>query len=290
MARIEIAAHAGVCFGVQRALDLAARAASDPQTAKPVRTLGPLIHNPRVVEGLAEQGVDAVPTPQDQQSGTLILRAHGVAPAVLETARAQRLNVIDATCPYVKKVHRAAEKLVREGYQLLVLGEQGHPEVEGIVGYAAGQATVIGSASELADLALQPRVGLVVQTTQTEEALRAVVGELVSRVAELRVVNTICSATHERQESAGELAARADVMVVVGGRNSGNTRRLAEICTAAGTPTHHIEDAAELEGPWFEGVQLIGLTAGASTPQDQIDRVVERLHALTDTPAGGVLF
>ena len=277
---IEVAAHAGVCYGVERALDLANRA-GDEAAGAPVHTLGPLIHNPLVVRELEERGVHLADTLDDAVEGTLVIRAHGVVPQVIEDARKRGLTVLDATCPYVKKVHHAAEKLAAEGYQLIVVGEPGHPEVEGIMGHAGSGACVVSTPADLEGLELKHKVGIVVQTTQTAAALAAVVDALLPRVGELCVVNTICEATQERQDSAAELAARADVMVVVGGRNSGNTRRLAQICAERCERTHHIEDASEIEDGWFAGASLIGVTAGASTPAAHIDRAVAAIRTVT---------
>lgn len=276
---IEVAAHAGVCYGVERALSMAADAAASAPA--PVRTLGPLIHNPLVVRELAETGVGLADTLDDANAGSVIIRAHGVVPSVIEAARERGLAVIDATCPYVKRVHHAAERLVAEGYQLIVVGESGHPEVEGIMGHADGRARVVSDTSDLEGIELERRVGVVVQTTQTQDNLSRIVSELTRRVDEVHVVNTICSATQERQQAAAELADRADVMVIVGGKNSGNTRRLAQICAERCERTRHIEDASELEAAWFEDARLIGVTAGASTPSAHIDRACTRIQELT---------
>lgn len=277
---IEVAQHAGVCYGVERALALAAEAAREAHG--PVRTLGPLIHNPLVVAELEQAGVTVADCIEEVDTGTVIIRAHGVVPQVVDQAEHRGLTVLDATCPYVKKAHMAAEKLVREGYQLIVVGESGHPEVEGIMGHADERARVVSSPADLVSIELSRKVGVVVQTTQTVEALSSIVSALLSRVSELRVINTICAATQERQDSAAELAARVDVMVVVGGKNSGNTRRLAQICQASCAHTFHIEDASELEGSWFDGAERIGVTAGASTPAAHIERAVEKIHSLTE--------
>ncbi|MCF6412808.1 4-hydroxy-3-methylbut-2-enyl diphosphate reductase [Collinsella tanakaei] len=279
MARIEIAAHAGVCYGVERALSMAADAATSAPA--PVHTLGPLIHNPLVVKELEAQGVGLAETLDDAASGSIIIRAHGVVPAVIEQARARDLTVLDATCPYVKRVHAAAEKLVREGYQLIVVGESGHPEVEGIMGHADGAARVVSCADDLAGLEISSRVGVVVQTTQTQATLAGVVSALLTRASEVRVINTICSATQERQQAASELASRADVMIVVGGKNSGNTRRLAQICAERCERTHHVEDACEIDPAWLTGAGLIGITAGASTPSSHIERAVKAIMETT---------
>lgn len=281
MAQIIVADRAGACYGVERALNLTLEQAD--KDAGPVHTLGPLIHNPLVVEDLEARGVRVADTPADAGEGLLIIRAHGTTPEVIADAEARGLTVLDATCPYVKKVHVAAKKLVDAGYDVLVVGEAGHPEVEGILGHA-GHARVVGSVDDVRALveagALKQKVGVVVQTTQTLALLQAVVAELLSRAQEVRVVNTICAATQERQQAAAELAAQVDAMVVIGGKNSGNTRRLFEICSARCARTRHIESADELDAAWFNGAGKIGITAGASTPQAHIDAVVARLRAL----------
>ena len=210
----------------------------------------------------------------------MIIRAHGVVPQVVDTARERGLDVVDATCPYVKKVHVAAERLVREGYRVIVVGEPGHPEVEGILGHAGDNAQVVSCAADADALPLKGKVGLVVQTTQTAQNLAEVVASITPRVQELRVINTICAATSERQQAAASLANRCDCMVVVGGKNSGNTRRLAQICADACESTYHIEEASELQAAWFTDAHHIGITAGASTPQEHIERAVTRIKEL----------
>ncbi len=278
MADVRIAEHAGACFGVERALNMAHELARE--AGGRAHTLGPLIHNPLVVRELADEGIGVVRDAGDVGVGdVLLLRTHGVAPEVARRARETGARVEDATCPFVKKVHRYVERLEAEGYQVLVVGEQGHPEVEGTLGHAK-DAVVVGSGAELAGLRLSRKVGVVVQTTLARSVLREVVSELVGRCEELRVVDTICEATRERQQAAAELAATSDVMVVVGGRNSANTTHLHDICAAACMATHHVESADELEPAWFAGARSVGITAGASTPAAHIEAVRTRVEQL----------
>ena len=279
MAEIRVASEAGACYGVERALQMVESAADERAGA--VHTLGPLIHNPRVVAELAEKGVDAVDSPEQAAGDTLLLRTHGTAPA--EEARACELcaRVLDATCPFVKKVHLAAERLSREGYLVVVVGEAGHPEVEATLPHAPG-AVVVGSAAEAQELDPTRKVGVVVQTTARRALLAEVVDVLLAKAEEVRVINTICEATAGHQAAADELAREADVMIVIGGRISANTTRLAEISAARCPRTHHVEGADELQAEWFSGAGLIGITAGASTPASQIEAVraeIERLVA-----------
>ena len=277
MPEIAVASEAGACYGVERALQMVEAAAAESSVA--VHTLGPLIHNPRVVSELAEKGVTVVDSPEQAAGDALLLRTHGVTPD--EEGRARRLCalVLDATCPFVKKVHLAAERLSADGYQVVVVGEAGHPEVEATLPHAPG-AVVVGSADEARALPHVRKIGVVVQTTARRALLAEVVSELLGIAEEVRVVNTICEATSGHQAAADELAAKADVMVVIGGRNSANTTRLAEISAARCPRTHHIEGADELEAAWFEGAALIGITAGASTPAVQIEAVRERIGEL----------
>jgi 4-hydroxy-3-methylbut-2-en-1-yl diphosphate reductase len=275
--QIRVARHAGVCYGVERALELAEEAAGSGRT---VRTLGPLIHNPQAVAALKERGVEVAVCLDEAEEGTLVIRSHGVDPAIIEAAQAKGLDVVDATCPFVSKAHDAARELKAAGYAVIIVGEADHPEVEGIAAHAGGNAIIVQSPDELPERLSNRRIGIVVQTTQSADRLAAVVQAVLPRIAELRVFNTICSATAKRQLSAEELAREVDVMVIVGGHNSGNTTRLAEICARVNERTHHVETADELDPAWFEGASIVGVTAGASTPDAQMAGVIEAIESL----------
>lgn len=275
-ARIEIASEAGACYGVERALRMVEDAAKT--STVPVHTLGPLIHNPRVVDDLAAKGVTVVASPEESAGDTLLLRTHGVTPEEERRARELCHDVLDATCPFVKKVHLAASRLYREGYQVVVVGEAGHPEVEATLPHAPG-AVVVGDVPKAEELPFCKKIGVVVQTTQSRSNLQHVVSALLDRAEEVRVVNTICDATSGHQGACAELAARADVMIVIGGRISANTKRLAEIAAELCPRTYHIEGADELVPSWLVGAGLIGITAGASTPASQIDAVRRAIEA-----------
>ena len=267
---IRIAREAGACYGVERALELtmdAARLGSGT-----VYTLGPLIHNPRVVRDLEAVGVRVAQTPADAAGHTLILRTHGVTPDEERIARERCARVIDATCPFVKRCHRAAERLAKNGYQVVIVGEKNHPEVEGTLGHVPG-ALVVSKPDEISALEFADRVGVVVQTTQARANLDTVVSALREKVDEVIVENTICEATSGHQSAAAELAREVDVMLVVGGKNSANTTHLAEIASQICPRTYHIEAEDEIMASWFEGASRIGITAGASTPAAQIEAV-----------------
>ena len=276
---IVVARYAGYCYGVERALRITEKALEAAEG--PVASLGPIIHNPSVVGQLEERGVRVVDDAREAAAGTLIVRTHGVPPEVIEGARARHLNLVDATCPFVAVAQRKAASLREAGYAVVILGERDHPEVAGLEGFAGEGAVVVEDAAGLPLTQLRgKRVGVVVQTTQTRANLASVAAALVPVARELLVFNTICDATEKRQSAACELAAEVDVVVVVGGRNSANTARLAQLCRAIESRTHHIESAAELEPAWFAGARRIGVTAGASTPDEEIEATVAALQAL----------
>lgn len=281
--KVQVARHAGVCYGVERALKLADEAAA---AGREVHTLGPLIHNPQAVEALRRRGVAVAGCLEDADDGILVIRSHGVDPAIIDEAADRGLDVVDATCPFVSSAQQAAAELHADGYTVIIVGEADHPEVEGIVAHTGGPAIVVEEAADLPARLPSRRVGIVVQTTQTLDRLNQVVSALLPRVSELKVHNTICSATGKRQRSAEELAASVDVMVVVGGHNSGNTTRLAEICRAVNPRVHHVETAGELEPSWFAGAHTVGVTAGASTPDEQMAGVVAAIEAMGDGISG----
>ena len=273
------AKNAGACYGVQRALDLAQEAA---QTAERAYTLGPLIHNPLVVADLQKQGVFVAETLDEVEGGTVIIRSHGVTPEVRDEVNASGFDVVDATCPHVDRAQRAAAELAAQGCRVIVVGEPGHPEVEGLRAYAkreGAKVDVVASPDEVPQDLRDP-IGIVVQTTQRRENLDAVVEAVRAQGIDPVVKRTICSATRQRQDAAAELAAQVDAMVVIGGRNSSNTTRLAEICAARCDRSFHIESAEEIEPAWFEGCSTVGVSAGASTPEAQIDDVIRALESL----------
>ncbi len=287
MSNIEIATveEAGFCFGVRRALQLAEQATVEfPELC----CLGQLIHNRQVVESLEQRGMRVVDDISEVQSGAAALvRAHGAGPSVYEQARDRDVHLIDATCPFVRRVQEAAAQFVSEGYQVLVLGERDHPEARAIVEHAGGRALIVESADEADSIDLANHVAVVCQTTQRMENLRELVIRILPRIGDLRLVNTICDATSKRQEASLEVARDADLMIVIGGYNSANTNRLAQICRAEGTTTYHIETAEELRKEWLDGVCRVGLTAGASTPTEAMDGVRERIEQLCDEDSGG---
>jgi 4-hydroxy-3-methylbut-2-en-1-yl diphosphate reductase len=273
--KIRISQSAGFCWGVERALERALMAADE--APGPVHSLGPLIHNPGVIADLEERGVRVISRPEEASSGTVILRSHGVPREVKEQLASGDLLVVDATCRFVKSAQEKAAKLHRMGYFVVILGEKEHPEVLALRSYAGEESLVVESPADLPESLPSRRIGVVVQTTQSQERLAELVERLAPRAREMLVYNTICSATEQRQAAAMAMAEEVDAVVVVGGRNSGNTRRLAELCAERQPKTYHVESADELDPAWFRGTHVVGITAGASTPPEQINGVADRL-------------
>lgn len=272
-----LAKQAGFCFGVKRATQMAFEAAGKDQKTY---TLGPIIHSPQVVNKLEEMGVKVLENLNSMENGTIIIRSHGVASGEISEAIHKKLEIVDATCPFVKKAQEHVKSLSESGYGVVVVGDADHPEVQGIVSYGGDKVFVVGSGEEVRRLPKMNKIGVVAQTTQSFENLKNVVSECLLRGGEIRVFNTICDATAVRQEEAKELAGQVNCMLVVGGLNSANTRRLAEVCAELQTRTHHIETASEIDSAWFEGVERVGVTAGASTPKWIIDEVMNKIEEL----------
>lgn len=278
--RIEVGKRAGFCFGVKRAIDLALRTLAE-RPGDGMFSLGEIIHNPQTVERLAGLGLQVVEDVHQVPPGaTLLIRSHGVVPEVLAEAAQRGLEVVDATCPDVRRAQECAARLRADGYQVVIVGDEGHPEVEALVGAAGPEAVVVGSPEGVAELRLGPRVGVVAQTTQPPAKVAACVEALRRRVPTVEAVETTCQATKLRQEEAAAMAKRHRVMVVVGGRKSANTTKLAEIARANGARVYHVERAGELKSEWFSGEESVGVTAGASTPDWVIEEVVDKMAEL----------
>jgi 4-hydroxy-3-methylbut-2-enyl diphosphate reductase len=271
---ILIAKGAGFCFGVKRALDIAFTRAGKKQRG--VYTFGPLIHNPQVIEKLRAEGIEPIEDLHHEGIHALIIRTHGIPVDLMKEASRMGYEIIDATCPFVKKAQHYAKLLSEDGYQVIILGDREHAEVKGLISYAGKDTIVIDGKEELPHL--KSRVGIVVQTTQPVEGLQRLVGKVIAESKEMKVHNTICNSTALRLKETEEMAKKVDVMVVVGGKNSANTTQLAGLCTSLPVTTYHIETAAELKNEWFEGVKRVGITAGASTPDWIIKEVKDWIN------------
>ncbi|MEZ0323335.1 MAG: 4-hydroxy-3-methylbut-2-enyl diphosphate reductase [Hydrogenothermaceae bacterium] len=282
MINIKVAQTAGFCFGVRIAVDMAKKAGEELGHAY---TNGPIIHNKQVVNYLNNLGIKELSDYSQLKPGdTVIIRSHGVKPEVERKLKSIGVNVLDATCPFVKKVHDKVRQLVKEGYFVVIIGEEGHPEVIGTLGHleeSRGQGVVVENFEDLVKkVPKRNRIGVVAQTTQSEDFFREAVGYIAENTEELKVFNTICDATSVRQEEVKKLAPTVDIMIIIGGKHSGNTQRLAQISKTLNPNTYHIETADELKEEWFEGKENIGVSAGASTPDWIINEVVEKIKQI----------
>lgn len=282
MLDIKVARHSGFCFGVREAIKKATEVAQS--SPLPTKTYGPLIHNPQEIERLKEEyGIESVEDLGGYRGGNLVIRAHGVPPEDYRKAAVNSLNIIDATCKFVKDVQEYAVDFCRKGYELFVVGDERHAEVRGIVGHARHSVPgcsiyVVSDLDEIVRKA-PARAAIVFQTTQDFSKYKRIEQYIKTKRLKWKIKNTICGATRSNQYAADDLARMVDIMIVVGGRNSGNTRRLAEIC-ARHTRTEHIETADELRHDWFQGVRAVGITAGASTPQWLVDDIIDRINEI----------
>ena len=270
----------GFCFGVAITVKKAEEAIAQRDD---VTTLGHVVHNPQMVASLASRGLKNATSVDDVQSGTLFVRAHGLPTDVFEKAKEKNLQVIDATCPMVTKIHVQAEKLKADGYKIVVVGDPHHPEVKGTLSHVPG-AWCIETVEDVDALPRASRVGVVVQSTYSKARFLDIVKALTAKYYEVRAVNTICTDTNNRQSEAVTLSKEVQVMVVVGGKTSANTKHLAELAEMNGARAYHIEGPAELQAEWFNGIDTAGLMSGASTPGWLVDEVAARMEALARQP------
>ncbi len=277
--QIIVTQNAGFCFGVERAIKMAYDASK--QHDGEIYTLGPIIHNPQVVSNLEKEGVVAKERVDELTKGTVIIRSHGVAAHTMKEVRENdNLSILDATCPFVKKAQNHAQLLSRDGYAVLIVGDEKHPEVKGIVSYVEGPVFVAGSVEDVDKLPDLQKLGIVAQTTQSLDNFNRIVDACMTRIKEIKIFNTICDATEVRQNESTELARKVDCMIVIGGYNSANTKRLISLCLEIQPNSHHIEGVDNIDGRWFEGVERVGITAGASTPSSVIEEVKVRIEEI----------
>ncbi len=273
-----VAKSAGFCFGVERAVNKVYQQIEKGQ--KPIYTYGPIIHNEKVVDDLKAKGVDMVNTLEELKGckdGTVIIRSHGVGKAIYDLLEEEQIPYVDATCPFVLKIHRLVERYSRQGFHVVIIGNSDHPEVEGIQGWCAGvqAATVISTREEAEDFALDEgkKVCIVSQTTFHNKKFKELVEIITKKGYDIIVLNTICNATKERQEEASGIASRVGAMIVIGDKKSSNTQKLFEICSNACENTYYIQTLGDLNVNQLRSVETVGITAGASTPNKIIEEV-----------------
>lgn len=271
------ATHLGMCFGVRDAIALAVEQAD----AAPLTILGDLVHNPTVLGALEAKGIAVAQDVSEVKTSTVMVTAHGTSERSLARTRALGLTVVEATCPLVRVAHRAVAVFVRGGYHVVIVGKRDHVEVRGITDdLEPGTFDVVLEDEDVVALDEHPRIGVAAQTTQAIEKVRHIVALIRQRFphSEVRFLDTVCKPTKERQSAAVDMAQRADVVIVVGGRSSNNTRELVKTCARHCGRVHHVETDADLRPEWLDGADVVGLTAGTSTPDDVIDRVEARIR------------
>jgi 4-hydroxy-3-methylbut-2-enyl diphosphate reductase len=273
--KIIIAENTGLCYGVRRALNIVRRTRS--AGGGPVMTLGDLIHNPRVIADLERRGVRSVASPGDVRGGTVVIRSHGVPPEDRRLLR-KKAEVVDATCPIVKGIQELVAGLSRANREVVLFGNAGHPEVRGILGYGRGRVVLIEDEAGARALPWRKARAVLAQSTQNEGLFGRVVAALVERTGELDVHNTICRSARTRQRATAELAARVDVMFIVGGKASSNTAKLFEVSKRILPRTYFVEDAAGIRPAMLRGAKTIGISGGASTPPEVLREAVATIE------------
>jgi len=272
--KIDVAKGCGFCGGVRRAVDMALKAADEHGS---VAMLGDIVHNESVVSMLEYKGVRVVDSPEDVLDKPILLRAHGTPPETEKLLREKGLSLIDATCPLVKEIHKAVRELEQENRVCIIVGDKGHEEVTGIAGQVK-KALVVSRPQDGKKLPAMKKAGVVVQSTQTQENLKAVVSTLLPKVQDLRIINTICAPSRQNQIEAERIAKENDAVVVIGSRTSANTKRLFQVVKKFNPAVFLVSSPDELEKEWFNVVQSVGITAGASTPDDVIGAVIDKIR------------
>jgi 4-hydroxy-3-methylbut-2-en-1-yl diphosphate reductase len=278
------ATHLGMCFGVRDAIALALAEAD----AGPLTILGDLVHNPNVVATMRASGITTADHVADVRTQTVMVTAHGTSRRALATIQARGLHVVEATCPLVHVAHRAVAALVRDGYHVVIIGQRDHVEVRGLTG-DLDHFDVVLNEDDVSRLEAHPRIGVAAQTTQSIARVRQIVALMrhTFPTSEIRFIDTVCKPTKDRQDAAVELARECDVVVVVGGAASNNTRELVNTCGHYCARVHHVQTADDLRPDWFRAPDVVGITAGTSTPDEIIDRVEERIRQITDAARQG---
>jgi len=275
--KIIVAKKAGFCFGVKRAIDITFDLAKESK--KGIFTYGPLIHNPQVVEELRQKGINTTDDLYSKDINTLIIRTHGVSPEVYAETSKMGYNLIDATCPFVKKAQNFTKKLRDEGYQVLIIGDKYHPEVQGLIGFAGSNVIVANETENLTNI--KKKVGIIVQTTQSFETLKRIVLQVIEAAREVKIYNTICDSTAQRVKETKEIAKKVDLMIIVGGKNSANTNQLVKLSKEVCAKVYHLETAEEIAKKWLNKVEKVGISGGASTPQWIINDVVKKIKEIS---------
>ncbi len=276
--KIELAESYGFCFGVKRAIKIA-------EENRNSATYGPLIHNANEIDRLKNDFNVALSENLDsfKFGHTAVIRTHGIPKQELSLLHERQVNVVDATCPYVTKPQQICEEMSAKGYDIVIFGDESHPEIKGVKSYANDHVYVVNNPDEIDALRLREKVATVAQTTRKIEDYQQIVGKLMTTHKEVRVFNTICNATFDNQDAVRKLSQEADVMIIIGGKNSSNTKQLHSIAKDYCNDSYHIESQDDLQKNWFSDKIFCGISAGASTPDWIIDDVIAKIKALTNS-------
>ena len=279
---IEKAEVMGFCFGVRRAVEIVEEKLEEMDK---LATLGPIVHNPNVIQRLSSKGAEVVDSLDEVDASSVVITAHGAGNEVHKRINEQGLDLVDTTCPIVHRAQEVAQELAEEGFELVIYGEEDHPEIRNILGWIDGKGTAIMDPREELELETG-RVALLSQTTKGKKYFFDFATSFLDfnrdQIDDVRIVDTTCPETRRRYEAVEDLARRVELVLVVGGKNSANTRKLAEVCANTGVSTHHIQDESEIKPEWLDGLDRVGITAGASTPQSSVSAVEKTLMRLSD--------
>lgn len=274
--KIKVAKCAGFCFGVKRAINIAENALKELKNKDRIYSFGPIIHNPQVVKALFEKGLRVISDLKTVRGGTVIISSHGAPLEVLEEIKRRKIKLIDATCPFVKYAQNIVKELKKDGYSIRIVGDTAHPEVKALKSIALTLPSPINRRGKKDE---GKKIGVISQTTQNKENYINEIKKILDEgFSEIKVFNTICSDTSKRQSAARGILKDCDVMIVVGGKNSANTKRLWQICKESGVDSFHIETELELKERWFKGKKCIGITSGASTPDSVVKKISEAIR------------
>lgn len=273
--KIIVDENCGLCYGVKRALNLARKTRCQKQGR--VFTLGDIIHNPKVVADLKSQGVEPLETLDNVREGTIIIRSHGISPETYEILARRKIEIVDATCPIVKKIQRLVESLAKGERDIVLVGNKRHPEIRALIGYSQNKGIIVENESQVKRMPYKRKRAVLAQSTQDLFLFKKIVAALVEKTEQLQVYNTICLSTQTRQKSTSELASQVDTLFIVGGKNSSNTNKLYQISKRILANTYFVENAEEIKPEMFTGTKKIGISGGASTPPEAIEEVINKI-------------
>lgn len=280
--KIVTAKHSGFCFGVRRSLELAQKALKEAK--KPLYSFGQIIHNPEVIRKLEEAGLKVINNLDSIKKGTVVIRTHGLTPGQIVQIKEKGLEIVDTTCPYVMASQRICQKLIKENITPVIIGERGHPEIQSLMGFSRDKAVVVNGQKKVGLGQIKGKIGLVAQTTLSQEKYEKTIKQIPkNKFKEVKIFNTICNDALQRQISVKEVAKSSDLVLIIGGKNSANTRRLYDICSDLGVETYHIESAKQVKKKWLKDKKKVALAGGASTPDWIIDEVSEAIRRMSIT-------